>query len=305
VTDAALQSIVDAHVAELEREAQRRQDWTTQRELLLHKHTVEELNEMGETKLAAMKRRFTEAGIVGDCSRCRKPVKAEDADGSRGAVSRLGPSLWSSHRNCEELFREREREARRQSTERAIRDRFDTDAAGGSLGLSALPNWPWARFDNPEFVRRASRRVLAAYKKYRLEQGNLIVSGLTGRTKTSGIVAWLHDAQKRAIDAVDHKLAPRFLFVTGPTLANARRRAPIGQEAPLVDLATRTALLVLDELGFEPEAEEIFFVVDARYRAALPTVITTGRPIEWVKDNYGAAFFRRLIEHGDVVEDQA
>jgi DNA replication protein DnaC len=306
MSDAAvLQQIIDAERAYNEseqREQRRREDWTAKQNRLLREHSVDELAEMGETRLSALKRRFLSEGIVGQCQRCNKPVQAKDSDGPKDV-----PALWTSHRDCEALFQEHERETRRMNTEKAVRDRFELDATGGSMALSAVPNWPWARFENAEFVRRASRRVLGAYKTYRPTQGNLIVSAPTGRGKTSGVVAWLFDAQKRAIDAVDHRLMPRFLFLTGPMLANARRRAPIGHEAPLVDLAARTGLLILDELGFESAepTEEIFVVIDARYRAAQPTIITTARSVSWVNRHYGDAIFRRLIETGTFVEDNA
>lgn len=63
-------------------------------------------------------------------------------------------------------------------------------------------------------------------------------------------------------------------------------------------------LLVIDELGFEPLDEGLFDVLDERYQRALPVIVTSGLRVTELRDRYGAAALRRLVEpRGVVVED--
>jgi DNA replication protein DnaC len=96
---------------------------------------------------------------------------------------------------------------------------------------------------------------------------------------------------------------PSFAFITGHELANCRRRAPIGDETPLIALAKRVEVLVLDDLGAEPfPNEELHDVLDHRFRVERRSLVTTGLSVAAFRARYKGAIFRRLIEPGDVVE---
>lgn len=161
---------------------------------------------------------------------------------------------------------------------------------------AALPQMPWARFDNEEFRHRASARIVTALERWTAERGSLILAAPTGRGKTAALVAWaarVHGSGQPA--GVD--------FVSALELAGARRRVRLGGEAELVERANRARVLLLDEMGFEPLAEEPFLVIDARYRAKRPTVCTTGLRPAAFRERYGDALWRRLAEGGAVVAD--
>src|SRR5690606_32069117 len=128
-----------------------------------------------------------------------------------------------------------ERDLERQ--ERHIARRFEACA---SEELCCFPDWPWARFDNPDFRRQASARITAAVERWTSQDGPLVLSAPTGAGKTASLVAWLWRMRDQAIAAVrnggDAGLCS-FAFVSGLEIAGARRRAKIGDEARLVTLA--------------------------------------------------------------------
>jgi len=82
------------------------------------------------------------------------------------------------------------------------------------------------------------------------------------------------------------------------SLSLARREHPLGQgEAPVVEQAMAAALLVIDDLGWEPRQDTTCTDVLAyRYDAGLPTIVTSGEVPEVLSDRYGAALIRRITE---------
>lgn len=76
-----------------------------------------------------------------------------------------------------------------------------------------------------------------------------------------------------------------------------------------IDELNRYQLLVIDDLGIERETafakEQVFNVIDARYRAGLPMIITTNLSIESIKhpDNIGdSRIYDRILERCFPVE---
>lgn len=82
-------------------------------------------------------------------------------------------------------------------------------------------------------------------------------------------------------------------------------KSPLGAGEPEeLTRAVEVPLLVIDELGFEPLDEGLFDVLDERYQRALPVIVTSGLRVTELRDRYGAAALRRLVEpRGVVVED--
>jgi DNA replication protein DnaC len=293
--------------------------WRRQERSPLLDKSPEELEELGRHDIAACKRRELDAerrqlaeAEQNNALRCQRAETGEWLCADCNAV-KLAPAQALYCADCKKKRREAAAsEQQRQQRENAVRKldgEFRDYASGGrySGGLTHPPAWEHARFDNPEFRRRASRKIVAAVERWSPERGSLLLSAFTGAGKTAAVLAWLYRMRDAAFAKArageDAKIVP-FAFITGHELANCRRRWSIGEESPLVKLATSVDVLVLDELGFEPMAEELFEVIDHRYRARRSTVITTGRTVEWFKGNYGDALFRRLIEPGTVVEDQ-
>ena len=251
------------------------------------------------------------APVLDECAVCNKPI-----DGARVEKTRRGFPC-SLHVECWELVlkEKAEDDARRlQLAKRYIEESFLYSAKREHLEQvsGGLPDWPHARFDNPEFRRRASKRILAGLASYSFTDGMpMLVSGDTGTGKTSGVTAmlysWLDKAKAAAIappsEANHPSFLPSFFFLTGHELVASRRNWRIGSEAPIVEEAKKTGFLILDELGFEPLSDLPFEVIDHRYRQRRVTIVTTGRKPNEFRDKYGDAMYRRLTEEGILLED--
>jgi DNA replication protein DnaC len=182
--------------------------------------------------------------------------------------------------------------------------------------LGGVPAWPWARCENPQFMGRLRSKELTAFAgAYHPRQGSVLLAGKTGAGKTSGVVAMLHRVREAEIakllkGPIDSPPSPLLralrglLWTDGFALTKARRENPLGRgEAELVEQAMSRRLLVLDELGFEAAHDTVIAeVMNARYVAGLPVIITTGLTRAQFSDRYGDAVLRRIIERGTLLE---
>jgi DNA replication protein DnaC len=179
-----------------------------------------------------------------------------------------------------------------------------------------LPDWSWCRFGDPKFQKctKKIQDAVAAADEWRPKLGSLVLLGPTGVGKTITGVAFAHKILERALslDVPPEfvRLAKGLRFMVGRDLANARRLHHLGEgEAPAILEAQEATLLVLDEIGYEatrgmdgtPDTA-IFDVLDARYRAARPVVVTSGLTKAKFSARYGAALMRRLEEVGQIID---
>jgi DNA replication protein DnaC len=167
----------------------------------------------------------------------------------------------------------------------------------GDRDLSMTTVRATGRVADPSKVDRFARADLGPAPKRRV----ITLYGHTGSGKTTLALAWVEDIVRAGEDleadpAVVRRAASA-RHVTASELAGARKRAPLGREAPVVDDALRASALVIDELGGEPMADQgiIEEVVFARITAGRITVITTGLDREQIGERYRAGFVRRVI----------
>lgn len=95
----------------------------------------------------------------------------------------------------------------------------------------------------------------------------------------------------------------------------ARQRATWGtDDTPPLTWCKECDLLVLDDLGLEPPpgtsaqrslVAELMGVLDARYRAKAPVLITTNFDLDALNARYGERLISRCMELGEVVEIKA
>lgn len=197
--------------------------------------------------------------------------------------------------------------------ERAERDRCTSvhSRVGRAVeqALAPAPRWAWARASEPDFVERVGHpRLQGAAARWLPSHGPLTLIGQTGSGKTATVVAIVHRLADAALadaargDASTWR-ATSFLWTNGADLATARRRHPLGAgESPLVTIAGQVPVLVVDELGFETVDTTIGEIVDARYRAALPIIVTSGLTVEGFRGRYGDAIWRKLAQRGTVID---
>ena len=80
-------------------------------------------------------------------------------------------------------------------------------------------------------------------------------------------------------------------------LAQAARQYPLGEGVcPEVDRAMKADLLVLDDLGLERDPAELIDVIHTRYERERVTWTTSGMSMAELRERYGEALVRRLVE---------
>lgn len=130
-------------------------------------------------------------------------------------------------------------------------------------------------------------------------EGIVVLSGLPGCGKTTAAAWWLLQPRER-VPYVGTSSA-RFIDATG--LA----RWPKYDNAEMLKL-TRSRALVIDDLGVEYADKKGAYsslldeVINSRYSAELPTVITTNLPGAEFKARYGERIADRIREAGRFVE---
>ncbi len=162
--------------------------------------------------------------------------------------------------------------------------------------LSGVPRgYLWATPDAPELVERVrlhpdhiarGMTVLGALERLRGASRALLI-GPAQRGKTSLAVAALRARRAEAF------------FVRAETLGLARQQARLGTgEAKLVDRASSTGLLLLDDLGSEGDHEAriqaVRDVLFGRYEDRAATWVTTGLGSAQLERRYGAGILARL-----------
>lgn len=177
----------------------------------------------------------------------------------------------------------------------------------------SLPSLEWCRFGNQkaESILRAVQDLRSIMVGWNRTRGSLLLTGPTGVGKSVSMVclAHMHLDAARDHDGLEERAEKRLRAVAGiryvnaADLARARRNHPLGQgDPPSLVEAYDCSLLLLDELGREPDGDmTIFEVVDARARAGLSTIAATNLSEPQIKRKYLESGARRLKEFGRVV----
>ena len=204
----------------------------------------------------------------------------------------------------------REEHARREHARRA---RIEQAARQGLVGV---PTWPHARVDAAEFGSRCrSARLRQFAKQYTPARGSVALLGPSGLGKTTAAVAMVHRLVSEGITAgvaaQGNERPPALTTAAGIVWSSARdivlarRECELGQRPELLQRCEAATLLVIDEWGSEPDDRDgdLMLVVDERYKASLPTVITTGLTSASFEERYGIARLRRIAEVGLKLEE--
>ena len=209
--------------------------------------------------------------------------------------------------------------------------------AGLAAAVATVPELDWCRVETEKYVEstagiRARALTLPAgperelaldlveRARWRRSTGSVLILGATDEGKSMVAIAIAHRLLDRALSGYPRPIdddAFRFArgtrFATGIELGLARSQHKLGDgDAKPVQEAMDASLLVLDEVGYERDAETIRDVLYARYgtRAgtvavpskARPTIITSGRTLDELNERYGNASVRRLPTLGHVID---
>lgn len=165
---------------------------------------------------------------------------------------------------------------------------------------------PWAVWGG-DWTKTSHRGIVAVLGHWTREKGNLVLCGPSGSGKTTGAVARcrniLSAAEKRGTPE-EFRFACGIRFATAADLATARRQHPLGDGEPFeIEEAIAAPLLILDELGFESQADTaIPELADIRYRKNRLTITTTGLKEAEMIARYGEATVRKLTASGKLVD---
>lgn len=130
--------------------------------------------------------------------------------------------------------------------------------------------------------------------------GNLALLGSTGRGKTTAAALiyrrLLRDGWRDGGEA--WALAQGMRWMRAEALERAMRGHPLGQgDCPDYREAVHASVLVLDELGWESYPRLIASVLAERYDSPRLTIITSGKTLGQLRDDYGDAAIRRMVTY--------
>lgn len=170
----------------------------------------------------------------------------------------------------------------------------------------SLAGLPWAVWGG-RWTKDASPVIVEAVRLWTRAKGNLILTGASGCGKTSGAVARsrviLSKAEKGG-EPEDFRFACGIRFAAAVDLATARKQWQLGHgEPPEIETAIDATLLILDELGFEPQTDTaIPELADLRYRKNRLTITTSGLRESELIARYGEATVRKLTAMGRIID---
>ncbi|HQM80522.1 MAG TPA: ATP-binding protein [Syntrophorhabdaceae bacterium] len=144
---------------------------------------------------------------------------------------------------------------------------------------------------------QGNERIVGICKNHSIDQG-LYLFGDVGRGKTHLIAAMLREFVRLGYH--------EFLFVSSVKLLNDLAGAAFrhderdGDESEIINRCLNAGILVLDDLGkggFSNWAiTKLFLIIDQRYSAERPTIVTSNFDLEGIQDRLGEPIASRLAE---------
>jgi len=169
------------------------------------------------------------------------------------------------------------------------------NAALSALEKTIPGSYRWARFSAPELRDRVPAPAVA-FAQDAWRQDRVCLMGASRAGKTSLAVAML----RRRVSQACRPAA----FVHAYRLGVARILHPAGHGEPeLVELAMRTPLVLVDDLGGERDhaMSAVPDVVVERHAENRPTWVTTGLTREQLVKRYGQGIVARVFERATVI----
>lgn len=143
--------------------------------------------------------------------------------------------------------------------------------------------------------------------------GSVVVLGPLGIGKTPFLTALAHKVLDAARDGRVKHDSPAFAaiagirYVSGEELGKAERRHALGRdEAPMIAMAKRCSVLIMDEMGFGEDAEVSAMkeIIRARYERAdcKPVLFGSGMTLDQLNTRFGPATMKCLWGRGRVID---
>lgn len=192
------------------------------------------------------------------------------------------------------------RDAERAEQERAEKERRIKDNRRAAFQLDEMSGWTFANDDgeNPK-ITGAMRRYVENFPQM-LENGKgLLLYGSVGTGKTFAAC----EVANALLDT-----GYRVMVTNFARLINIIQGTFEGRQE-YIDSLNSYHLLVIDDLGVERQTdfmrEMVYSIIDSRYRAGLPLIVTTNMTIEEIKkpaDVSNSRIYDRIIERCFPVE---
>jgi hypothetical protein len=134
--------------------------------------------------------------------------------------------------------------------------------------------------------------------------GPRLIVGASGRGKSTACALLIRRLLRDwvVLGTPEARRAERASWWRSRALAREVQFSPLGKPCPSMESAIRAPLLILDDLGWEPDPAFIGDLLCERDDNGRPTIATSGQPLEALEARYGAPLVRRLIERGQLVE---
>lgn len=246
----------------------------------------------GITRLAEIKNQkpqdYEKNGIL-YCGVCGEAKQAWIEFPSNGAFS-LPKQLVPVICKCEREKDEQEREADRKN-QFAISLQYAREKFGIQPMTAYTPTF--ADDDNPKSpLSRTCRLYVQEWKQMRADNTGIIMFGSKGTGKSFYAACIVNELAKQQIPTAITTTAHLMGIMQGQWNKN-----------DVIENLNQFSLLVLDDVGTEREttygAEMMYAVIDARYRARLPLIVTTNMDIDAMKnetDLWRSRIYDRILE---------
>lgn len=222
------------------------------------------------------------------CGKCHTPKQHR---GEFLGIVKIVPCICKC-RAAELAAEERQREAEK------LQERIKRQRRAG-FPESDMQHWTFAADDGADSrIMRAAKRYVDNFAQFKEQGKGLLLYGGVGTGKTFAAACIVN----ALIDTGKPCLMTNFARVLNTLWSIEEKQA-------YIDSFNKFDLLVLDDLGTERRSEyaqeQVFNVIDSRYRAKLPLIITTNLSIEEIKkpDSVGnSRIYDRVLEMCHPVE---
>lgn len=137
---------------------------------------------------------------------------------------------------------------------------------------SDMQHWTFAHADNCKIIN-AAKRYVDNFQQFKADGKGLLLHGGVGVGKTFAAACIVNEL----IDKGRPCLMTNFARILNTLWG-------IDEKQAYIDSLNKFDLLVLDDLGIERQSEyvqeQVFNVIDSRYRAKLPLIVTTNLPLK-------------------------
>lgn len=216
------------------------------------------------------------------CEKCLSPIQMDIE--ILGTVRRM-PVMCKCRMRATKENEDRER---REAFQRRL-DKFKAySLMDERFSESTFENWT-LRDDNRNLLN-FGRRYCENWEKVTANNRGLLIYGAAGNGKTFLSFAIANELYKRGetVLAISVSRILKIIMDTYGNHSDTKNMVNLG-EIGVLNTLYESSLLILDDLGVENKTlwayEKLYSIIDTRYRAKRPTIITTNLTLDELRDN--------------------